>query len=100
MKFFFADEKKNKNIFALLRRAGYAIEKNTDAAKSFARPLGYSSFPRFHIYLNETNDGWEINLHLDQKRPSYEGSSAHAGEYEGGAVEKEAERLKQDLTLA
>ena len=34
-----------------------------------------------------------INLHLDQKRPVYRGTSAHGGEYEGEVVEQEAARI-------
>lgn len=42
-----------------------------------------------------TEDGFIINLHLDQKKPSYAGTSAHAGEYEGPVVEREASRLRE-----
>ena len=38
-----------------------------------------------------------FNLHLDQKRPIYKGAPAHAGEYDGEIVSKEAERIKEIL---
>jgi len=38
-----------------------------------------------------------FNLHLDQKAPIYKGAPAHAGEYDGELVSKEAERIKQIL---
>ncbi len=34
-----------------------------------------------------------ISLHLDAKKPSYEGTAAHGGEYQGELVEKEMERI-------
>jgi len=52
-------------------------------------------YPRFHIYLEQNEDNIVINLHLDQKKPSYKGAKAHNAEYDGIAVENEAERLKQ-----
>lgn len=52
-------------------------------------------FPRYHVYVIEQGDEVIFDLHLDQKRPSYEGSSMHAGEYDGTAVEREAERIRK-----
>jgi hypothetical protein len=40
-------------------------------------------------------NGFQINLHLDQKQASYGGSSAHNGEYGGETVETEGERVKR-----
>lgn len=68
-------------------------------------------YPRFHIYIAASDGGeprpeesgreesgyWVFKLHLDQKKPSYSGSAAHSGEYEGPTVETEAERIKQIL---
>ena len=51
----------------------------------------------FHIYLEEDDPDLILNLHLDQKRPSYEGATAHSGEYEGKIIEDEIERIKQIL---
>ena len=97
MKFFVVDPSKQRNITMLLRGAGYHHEVNRrTGAASFVRSLS-GDFPRFHIYLNEFPDGWEINLHLDQKRPTYGGSHAHSGEYDGEVVEQETARLKQFL---
>jgi len=39
----------------------------------------------------------EFRLHLDQKKPTYSGSHAHAGEYSGTTVEDEAKRIQQIL---
>lgn len=76
----------------LMRKAGYFL-----LGESFIRPLERSGYPRFHIYLKDENDEIIINLHLDQKRPVYKGTKAHAGEYEGKVVENEAKRIKQAL---
>ena len=38
-----------------------------------------------------------LTLHLDQKQPSYKGTSMHAGEYSGELVEKEAKRIKEAI---
>ncbi len=84
----------------LLRRLGYnfIIDRNTDQ-ESYVRALGRNFYPRFHLYINEDSDKIIFNLHLDQKRPSYPGVSAHNAEYEGEAVEAEIERLKQLLNI-
>lgn len=59
--------------------------------------LGGALYPRFHAYLEVGTNEFQINLHLDQKQPSYGGSSAHNGEYDGDTVEQEAERVRQAI---
>ncbi|MBI2582690.1 hypothetical protein HYV98_00300 [Candidatus Azambacteria bacterium] len=84
----------------LLRRAEYHEQMDWNTRQlSYIRSLGGGAFPRFHLYVTREVSGKEIelNLHLDQKRPSYEGSHAHAGEYEGDLVEQEAERIRRVL---
>lgn len=79
----------------LMRRAGYALERARDTGEiSFARRLSGIPFPRYHAYTDESNNGLVIKLHLDQKAPSYGGSSAHAGEYEGETLTREVERIQ------
>ena len=81
-----------------LRVCGYKEIANPHKAGeiSYARSLEASRFyPRFHIYVqNLSNQGLEISLHLDMKRPSYAGTSAHSGEYDGELVSGEARRIK------
>lgn len=90
--------KNNNNVREFLRTAGYHPETNSNTGEiSYIRAADSRPFPRFHIYTKEINDGYEINLHLDQKMPSYEGVSAHAGEYEGEIVEKEIKRMQMLL---
>jgi hypothetical protein len=78
-----------------LRTAGYTyIESYHTGKGSFARPLGGGHYPRFHVYVEEEDEKIVINLHLDQKQASYEGTSAHSGEYDGELVDQEIRRLK------
>jgi len=61
---------------------------------NFMRRLSGYDYPRFHIYVHEETDALVINLHLDQKKPSYGSAAAHSGEYEGETVAAEAQRIK------
>lgn len=84
----------NLNPIDAIRRCGYGLVMDRRAEQaSFSRRLGGGIYPRFHAYIN----GGVINLHLDQKQASYEGYSAHSGEYEGDAVEREARRIQETL---
>jgi len=81
----------NLNSVNVIRRAGYGLVRDPrNPVQSYARRLGGGIYPRFHAYL----EGDSVNLHLDQKQASYEGSSAHSGEYDGEVVEREGERIK------
>jgi len=79
----------------LTRIAGYIIIHNRHTGEdSFARPLTRNHYPRLHMYvMNEGDDKLIFHLHLDQKEPSYQGSSAHSAEYDGEVVENEMRRL-------
>lgn len=87
------------NITNLTRKIGYFFigQNEKTSESSFIKPLERSGFPRFHLYISEKDDELIFNLHLDQKRPIYKGTTAHSGEYDGEVVEKEAERIKQIL---
>ncbi len=84
---------------------------------SCMRRLSGHDYPRYHAYVHteETTNNYSprfrgeagklirqpadknlvINLHIDQKKPSYEGSNAHSGEYDGELVEREMERIRK-----
>lgn len=89
------------NIQRLMRRCGYFFERLTGEEMIFIRFLtqARSGYPRFHAYITQKQSPREtvINLHLDQKKPIYKGSAAHAGEYDGEIIEKEVERIKNIL---
>ena len=90
MKIYLSKKDLRENLYSFLRKCGYAPFHD-----SFIKTLSGSGYPRFHLYLNETNDKYILNLHLDQKRPTYGKETAHSGEYGGEIVEKEAERIKK-----
>ena len=81
-----------------MRRAGYAYHRNRHTGQdSFTRRLGQNFYPRFHVYLAHMGRNSVIDLHLDQKKPSYAGSRAHSGEYGGDLVAKEMDRIKEKI---
>lgn len=88
------------NYYNLMRQAGYHFlgRKEATGEMSFASSNG-NIFPRFHLFLKINSEKQEMyfDLHLDQKAPSYRGTAAHSGEYDGETVAKEAERIKQIL---
>jgi len=79
----------------LLRRAGYALHANREGKVSYVKRIHGDEYPRFHLYVNKEEPGtlMELSLHLDEKRPSYEGHTAHSGEYEGPLIEQERDRI-------
>src|ERR1041385_4897898 len=86
--------KPKENISAVARRIGYVGQKTTPTQIAFTRELGRGGFPRFHLYVSEKGkDNWVFDLHLDQKKPVYEGQTAHSGEYDGELVTEEAQRI-------
>lgn len=78
-----------------LRRAGYVfLEDRKTGNESFVRPLNRGYYPRFHLYLVQSNGQVILNLHLDQKQASYAGAHAHNGEYVGELVQEEIDRIR------
>ena len=82
----------------LIRRCGYGeiFDRKTDQV-SYKRALGGGGYPRFHVYLKDFDTYFEVSLHLDQKKASYVGSSAHSGEYDGEQVDNEARRITAEI---
>jgi len=83
-----------ESIQNLMRRIQYHYLGERDGQLSFSKPLGQNPYPRFHIYLKQDSTEIRVNIHLDQKKASYEGTTAHSGEYDGPLIEKEIERIK------
>lgn len=78
----------------LLQRAGYnEFRDSRTGAVSYMRRLTGQFYPRFHVYIEEKGDDVILNIHLDQKRPSYAGSHMHSGEYDGPLIETEGQRI-------
>ena len=85
-----------ENPVQLMRQAGYTFSRGIVGEEmSFIRPLEANGYPRFHVYLDWQGDNLSINLHLDQKRPSYGVGHAHSGEYDGEMIKNEMERIKR-----
>ncbi len=86
----------NYNIINLMREIGYnPIAQTAEGELNCVRPLAGHDYPRFHIYLKESKDILAFNIHLDQKKPSYEGTAAHGGDYESETVKDEVNRIKE-----
>jgi hypothetical protein len=82
-------------IFNLMRDLGYHFQGEDINTRElgFARPrIGY---PRLHLFVKLDKNNLSLSLHLDQKKPVYDGATAHSGEYGGPVVEKEMARVKQ-----
>jgi len=85
-------------IPVLIRKIGYVPWGSRESEFSCIKRLAVGDYPRFHLYIKEKGSVILFNLHLDQKKPSYQGSSAHSGEYEGDIIEKEKERILNLIT--
>jgi hypothetical protein len=91
-----------KNIHSsptnMLRRAGYAFQRNEGDEMSFVRPFSASGYPRFHMYVKVNGVDMIINIHLDRKKETYGEDTRHHGEYENeGELAVEVRRLKTIL---
>ena len=90
-----------ENSTIALRRLGYGLlQDRRHGTQSFVRRLAHDFYPRFHLYVEENGDTVQLNLHLDQRAPVYAGVTAHAGEYDGELVEREAGRIQKILGFA
>ncbi|MEI6378295.1 MAG: hypothetical protein WCO55_01420 [Candidatus Falkowbacteria bacterium] len=74
----------------LLKRAGYLFVTDHKTGKdSYMRSLARANYPRFHLYIKEEGGLLILDLHIDHKQASYEGSHMHNAEYEGDLVSAE-----------
>ena len=94
-------KKTGENIVVLARALGYIPKGYVGEEFEMSRPIASRPYPHFHIYAKEDKKQGIVllNLHLDQKKPSYKGALAHSGEYEGPIVEQETERIKRILEV-
>lgn len=96
MKFVANKEQLGMSPEQFLRQAGYAYIRDRHTGQdSFVRRLSKNYYPRFHMYPSHMGENVVFNLHLDQKRVSYDGANAHNGEYDSEVVVREMERLKE-----
>ncbi|MCK4781432.1 hypothetical protein KAS79_00705 [Candidatus Parcubacteria bacterium] len=92
MKIYIEKNKFNESLYSFMRDCGYMPFHD-----SYIRPLIPSGYPRFHIYTSETDEQYILNLHIDQKKPSYGKQAAHSAEYDGQIVEQEARRIQNNI---
>jgi len=94
-----------KTLYTFMRECGYApafAPRKPAAAGGGGQELAFHRFlagrfyPKFHAYCALAKDSKTaiINLHLDQRRPSYKGLHAHNAEHEGPLLDDEAVRIK------
>jgi len=90
----------HKSINVIMRQIGYVPAYFQKAGEfSMVRKLARNDYPRFHLYITQEGADFTFKLHLDQKKPSYEGAKGHSGDYDGDVVEGEAERIKNILSV-
>ena len=83
------------NYQVFLRRLGYAlIFDRRRGVESFVRRLGEGHYPRIHLYVDDFSDYIVLNLHLDQKKASYQGFKMHNAEYDNEIINDEINRIK------
>jgi len=93
------NQKLTKPAEFLIRRCGYGLVRDQRAQEvSYSRRLGGGIYPRFHVYIN-SEDPLILNLHLDQKQASYEGQTAHSGDYDSDLVKQEAQRIYNQILI-
>jgi len=98
MKLILKSSEVKDNVSNIMRKISYIFQgRSDDGEYNLVRPLGRQGYPRFHLYLRIDEEELIFNLHLDQKKPSYSGMTAHSGEYESEIVKKEGERIRQVL---
>jgi len=86
------------NIVWTARNIGYVIiDTKENGEYNLVRRLDRDNYPRFHAYVKQVGNDFNFSLHLDQKKPIYQGTHAHSGEYFGPVVENEADRIKETL---
>mgnify|MGYP001595640926 FL=1 len=79
----------------IMRHLGYGEQRARSGQISYVRRVSGDRFPRFHAYVEDKNNGIQMNLHMDQKEASYEGSHVHSGEYESPLCKEEMKRITQ-----
>lgn len=89
------------NYQVFLRRLGYAfIVDRRRGVESFVRRLGEGHYPRIHLYVDDFPDYIILNLHLDQKKASYQGFKMHNAEYDNEIINDEINRIKSSYLPA
>lgn len=87
-----------ENPVNMLRRVGYAFQRNEGEEMSFIRSFSSSGYPRFHMYVKMKGLNMTISIHFDAKKETYGKGTRHHGEYgDDGVLEEEVKRLQNLL---
>ena len=88
-----------QNLTQSMRNCQYRYMHTTDNGEHSYSRVMYNNqpFPRFHMYVSETEQQFIFSLHLDQKKPVYEGQTAHSADYDEPAVAAEYQRIISSL---
>ena len=75
------------------------MQQNRKGEINFVRRIQGADYPRFHLYVDKEEVGKliEISLHIDEKQASYEGHTAHSGQYDGPVLEEEKQRILSQI---
>ncbi len=89
---FQVQNKTKENMHTLLREARYRPH-----ADGYVRPLGPNFYPRFHLYVRDDKSSniIDMSIHLDQRKPRYQGTTAHNADYDGDVLVKESGRIRE-----
>jgi len=88
----------DKSVHDIMELTGYkTIHFQGDGEFSIVRPIRRGGYPRFHLYGVQQNSTIILNLHLEQRRPSYENVDSHTGETEGSEIKEEMARIEKLL---
>lgn len=89
----------NCNLLQAMRNCQYRYQHTTASGEHSFTKVMYNNqpFPRFHMYVSETGEQFIFHLHLDQKKPVYEGQTAHSADYDEPTVAVEYRRIISSL---
>jgi hypothetical protein len=81
----------DENLNTILQECGYRLHPKY--GDSYIRSISREFYPRWHLYIKNNNDIIEFSIHIDQKKVSYKGTTAHSGEYDDAIIKDEAKRI-------
>lgn len=90
---FFLEKPPAQNLKVLMNRLGYHQRADRQGQISYVKRFSGYDYPRFHLYINQSGDRFELNLHLDEKKASYAGQPRHVGDYGSQLVASELGRI-------
>ena len=88
----------SQNQISLARKSGYIpIHDRISNKNSYVRKLTNQHYPRFHLYISESNNEITFDLHLDQNMNRYQNQTAHNADHDSREVKQELIRIYQSI---